>query len=61
MSKLVCKINNLPIKKVLYNGKVHAPQKANSYDLAKIINKFGEKIDIITFRITFVNQPKVDY
>ena len=50
MSQLISKTTNLPIKKVLYNGKVHAPLKAKSYDLVKVIGRHGEKTDIVTFR-----------
>lgn len=50
MNSLVCKLNNLPIKKTLYGGKVKSPNKAVTYDLVKIIKNNGEKVDIITFR-----------
>jgi len=50
MNSLVCKLNDLPVKKSLYGGKVKLPNKAVSYDLVKVAKSNGDKIDIITFR-----------
>ena len=50
MTSLICKLESLPLKRVLYNGKVHAPKNALSYDLVKLIKDNGEKVDIVTFR-----------
>lgn len=50
MNKLICNLKNAPIQKTLYGGKIKAPNKAQSFDLVKILRENGDMVDIITYR-----------